>query len=120
MSKTSVAHPAHPSPVPEPVRERVERGRRLFEERGDLIEHEGRGVYRVPSCAGKRSYKVDLALFGGEEACSCPDAKRGHICKHLVAASIHRARVVATRPAARFVKGVVPELTDLDRLPVAL
>ncbi len=106
MVERSLARSGHA--VPEPVRERVLRGRRLFEERGAEITHEGRGVYSVPSCTGKRTYRVDLGILGGEESCSCPDHQRGHTCKHLIAASIHRARVVATRAPARFRKVAGP------------
>jgi hypothetical protein len=74
---------------------------------GREIEHEGRGVYRVPSCSGQGvTYAVDLAVFGGEESCNCPDRERP--CKHLIAATIFRAkartrarREQAERTAAR-------------------
>ena len=73
---------------------------------GREIEHQGKGVYSVPSCSGEGSYEVDLAVFGGEESCNCPD--RARPCKHLVAATIFRAkartrarREQAERTAAR-------------------
>jgi uncharacterized Zn finger protein len=63
---------------------------------GQEIEHECRGWYSVPSCSGEGSYEVNLGVFGGEESCSCPD--RARPCKHLVAATIFRAKA---RTAAR-------------------
>jgi hypothetical protein len=87
--------------VPAPTRERVLRGLDLYREHGDEIEHEGHGVYTVPGCSGG-SYTVDLVPFGGEESCSCPDYRRhkrtGTSCKHIVAATIYRAK---GRAAAR-------------------
>ena len=83
---------------------------------GREIEHQGRGVYSVPSCSGQGvTYAVDLAVFGGEESCNCPDRERP--CKHLVAASITRAkarmaarRAQAERTAARASRGNVAAL----------
>jgi hypothetical protein len=77
---------------------RVQRGRDLYAEHGDKITHEGRGVYTVPGCAGG-AYRVDLAVFGGAESCSCPDHRhhREYSCKHLIAATIHRAKTTARR-----------------------
>ncbi len=79
-------------PAPPPTREL--RGIMLYRLRGDEITHEGRGVYLVPGCSGG-SYTVDLAVFGGEESCNCPD--RAPVCKHLVAATIYRAKTTARR-----------------------
>ncbi len=82
---------------------------------GAEIEHEGKGVYSVPSCSGEGSYEVDLAVFGGEESCNCPDRERP--CKHLIAASITRAkarmaarRAQAERTAARASRGNLADL----------
>ncbi len=74
---------------------------------GQEIEHEGHEKYTVPSCSGEGSYEVDLKVFTDEpESCSCPDRERP--CKHLVAATISRAkartralREQAERTAAR-------------------
>ena len=68
------------------------RGLALYRDHGDEIQHEGHGVYTVPSCSGG-TYTVDLAVFGGEESCDCPD--RAPVCKHMVAATIHRAKTSA-------------------------
>ncbi len=78
---------------------RLQRGITLAQERGEEIILEGRGVYEVPGCSGG-TYTVDLAVFGGEESCSCPDHTRHPelTCKHLAAASLHRAK---SRAAAR-------------------
>ncbi len=75
---------------------RLQRGITLAQERGEEIIHEGRGVYIVPGCSGG-SYRVDLAVFGGEETCSCPDHTRHPelTCKHLAAAAIFRAKARA-------------------------
>ena len=59
----------------------------------------GRGWYRVPGCSGG-TYTVYLAVLGGEECCDCPDF--GHredvaICKHIVAATMHRAQGAVMR-----------------------
>ena len=78
-------------------KERAMRGLALWgSSLGEEITHEGKGVYSVPSCSGEGTYEVDLAVFGGEESCSCPDRERP--CKHLIAATIHRAK---RRAAAR-------------------
>ena len=80
-----------------PWKERAMRGLALWgSPLGAEIEHEGRGVYSVPSCSGQGTYTADLAVFGEEESCNCPD--RARPCKHLVAATIFRAKA---RTAAR-------------------
>jgi uncharacterized Zn finger protein len=101
MDTNTVAH-QRPTTTHEGTRALALRGLKLFEERGEEIEHEGHGVYTVPGCSGG-SYRVDLAVFGGEETCSCPDHARHpeHTCKHLIAASIYRAK---SRAAARGTK----------------
>jgi predicted nucleic acid-binding Zn ribbon protein len=74
------------------------RGIALYRDRGVEIEHEGRGIYTVPGCS-EGTYTVDLAIFGGDESCSCPD-HRSHpeyTCKHLIAATIFRAKVSGER-----------------------
>ncbi len=91
-----------------PFKERALRGLALWgDPLGRQIEHQGKGVYSVPSCSGEGSYEVDLKVFTDEpESCSCPDRERP--CKHLVAATIFRAkartralREQAERTAAR-------------------
>ena len=73
------------------------RGLALYRDHADEIIQEGRGVYTIPGCSGG-NYTVDLAVFGGDESCTCPDFERRHdTCKHLVAATIYRAK---TRAAA--------------------
>ena len=69
------------------------RGLALYRDYADEIAHEGRGVYTVPGCSGG-TYTVNLAVFGGEESCSCPDHRNHpeYTCKHLVAATIYRAK----------------------------
>ncbi len=82
MASTTIAQPAHP-----PTREL--RGLALYRERGDEIKHIGHGRYEVPGCSGG-SYRVDLAVFGDEQSCSCPD--RAPVCKHIICATIYRAK----------------------------
>jgi predicted nucleic acid-binding Zn finger protein len=77
---------------------RLQRGVRLFNERGHEITRTTGGTYRVPSCSGEASYHVYL---GEVTTCSCPDSRRakqdGEYCKHVHAAAI----VAAKRWAAR-------------------
>ena len=73
--------------APPPTREL--RGLKLYREHGDEIIHEGHGVYTVPGCSGG-TYAVDLAVFDGEQSCSCPD--RAPVCKHIIGATIYRAK----------------------------
>jgi uncharacterized Zn finger protein len=86
MDNVRIARPAPPST-------REQRGLALYREHGDEITHEGHGAYTVPGCSGG-SYTVDLAVFGGEECCDCPDHQRHPelTCKHLAAAAIFRAK----------------------------
>lgn len=71
-----------------PWMERVLRGMALWaSELGDEIRPLGGGQYSVPSSSGEAAYTVALA---GDESCDCPDRVRP--CKHLIAATIHRAR----------------------------
>ncbi len=98
------------------------RGLKLFRDLGAQIIHEGHGVYTVPGCSGG-TYRVDLAVFGGEESCSCPDHNRHpeKTCKHIFAATVARAKarmrartVQAERTAARASRGNVASLTSLS------
>lgn len=79
-----------------PPANRELRGLALYRDHGDEITNEGHGVYSVPGCSGG-TYTVDLAVFGGEESCSCPDHRRHpeHTCNHLVAATLYRAKTRA-------------------------
>ena len=70
------------------------RGIVLYRERGEEIEHQGRGRFTVPGCSGG-SYTVNLAIFSfaGEQSCTCPDTPpAGEVCKHVHAATIARAK----------------------------
>ena len=105
-------------PAPPPTREL--RGLALFRDHGEEIEHEGHGVYTVPGCSGG-TYRVDLAPFGGEESCTCPDFQRHkQPCKHTYAATISRAKSRAKarreqdqRTASRAVRGSLAPLAGL-------
>ncbi len=77
------------SATPRTTPTRELRGLALHRERGHEIEHIGKGVYSVPGCSGG-SYRVDLAVFDGEQSCSCPD--RAPVCKHIICATIYRAK----------------------------
>ncbi len=76
---------------------RLQRGVRLFAERGHEIERTTANTYRVPSCTGSGSYLVYLDL----RACLCPDHRRakeaGERCKHFHAAYIFAAKRRAAR-----------------------
>ncbi len=104
--------------APPPPATRELRGLALYRERGDEIKHIGHGIYTVTECSGG-SYRVDLAVFDGEETCSCPDHARHpeHSCKHLLAATVHRAKSRAKarreqhqRTASRAARGSVASL----------
>ncbi len=76
---------------------RLQRGVRLFQERGAEIERTTAHTYKVPSCSGEGAYLVWTDL----RACTCPDHIRakaaGERCMHVIAAEI----VLAKRRAAR-------------------
>ncbi len=76
---------------------RLQRGVRLFNERGSEIERLEIHTYAVPSCSGDETYTV----FTDMGCCSCPDHRRakaaGEACKHRVAVEVF----VAKRRAAR-------------------
>ncbi len=82
MIEQSLAQPAPPST-------RELRGLALYRDHHDEIKHTGHGRYEVPGCSGGR-YEVNLAIAGGTESCNCPD--RAPVCKHLIAATIFRAK----------------------------
>ena len=70
---------------------RQQRGITLFREHGEQIEHVEGWRWRVPSCSGSGAYLVDLRA----ESCECPDrppSEAGEVCKHVVAATIARAK----------------------------
>ncbi len=81
-----------------PKSTRLERGVRLYRERGHEITRTTGGTYRVPSCSGEASYHVYL---GEVTCCSCPDHRRareaGEFCKHVHAAYIFSAKARAAR-----------------------
>jgi bifunctional pyridoxal-dependent enzyme with beta-cystathionase and maltose regulon repressor activities len=76
---------------------RLQRGVRLFLERGQEIDRTTAHTDRVPSCSGEGFYLVWTDM----RACTCPDHRTakaaGERCKHVVAAEI----VLAKRRAAR-------------------
>lgn len=76
---------------------RLQRGVRLFQDRGHEIERIAAHTYSVPSCIGEGSYVAYTDL----RCCTCPDhasAKAsGERCKHVIAAEI----VLSKRRAAR-------------------
>ena len=77
---------------------RLQRGIRLFHERGHEITRTPGGTYRVPSCTDEARYVVYLGEF---EFCSCPDHRHakqaGERCKHAHAAEIAAAKRRAAR-----------------------
>ena len=82
---------------------RMERGVRLYFERGHEITPTTAHTYRVPACSGIGTYIVHLDLG----CCSCVDSERRRErgdrtpCKHLVAASILASKRRAARRARR-------------------
>ncbi len=93
MTNRSLAHPAPPAKLTRELR-----GLALFRDHGDEVVHIGHGRYEVPGCSGG-TYRVDLAVFGGTESCSCPD--RAPVCKHIFCASIYRAKAKAAARRAK-------------------
>ncbi len=81
-----------------PETDRLQRGVRLFRERGAEITRTTGGTYIVPSCTGEGHYVVYL---GQITTCSCPDSRRakdaGEFCKHVHAAHIAAAKRRAAR-----------------------
>jgi predicted nucleic acid-binding Zn finger protein len=83
--------------IPPKTTTRLQRGIRLFIERGHEITRTAGGTYIVRSCTGGT-----YVVYAGEFAfCSCPDHRRakefGEVCKHRVAVEI----LIAKRRAAR-------------------
>ena len=76
---------------------RCDRGINLYWQHRDSIERTGPSSYLDPSCSSNEMYRVDLEL----QYCSCPDHQKakelGVRCKHLVAATIYRAKGRAAR-----------------------
>jgi hypothetical protein len=95
MATPSLAQPAHSS-TPDlehvsGVAVRVLRGQKLYQEHAEEIRFED-GVWLVPSQHNATSiYEVHLGRRG--ESCECQDFEhRGGSCKHVVAATIARAK----------------------------
>ena len=78
------------APAPPFTRETItKKALRLYPER--TVEPLGHGRYSVEGTDG--FYEVDLAVFGGEESCSCPDFQRHQApCKHIHAGTLYRAK----------------------------
>ena len=88
---------AEATTVPQAVQTREQRGIALALERGEEIEHLGRGRFSVPGCSGG-PYEVRLAILDDVESCTCPDfteprrgREPGEPCKHIFAATMVRA-----------------------------
>ncbi len=83
-----------------PKTTRLQRGIRLFNERGAEIERLEIHTYAVPSCSGDETYTVYTDL----SCCTCPDHRRakeaGELCKHRVAVEIFTAKRRAVRRRA--------------------
>ncbi len=117
MAETTIAHPTRPTT-------REQRGLKLFEERGRLIERVAPDFYLVPSQDGERFYHVDYR----DETCDCPDHEhRRATCLHIYAVGIslakRRAKAVrcsgcGERHPRREMAEVGPELAEhgLDAL----
>ncbi len=76
-----------------PPSTRLQRGIRLYQERGHEITRTEGGTFKVPSCSGDTFYVVYLGEF---TFCSCPDSRKakdqGEYCKHVHAAYIAQAK----------------------------
>ncbi len=83
-----------------PKTTRLQRGIRLFNERGAEIERLEIHTYAVPSCSGDETYTVYTDL----SCCTCPDHRHakeaGELCKHRVAVEIFTAKRRAVRRRA--------------------
>ena len=87
MSESSVAQERQRQRAERMARER--RGKALYRERGEEIEHVEDRIWAVPSCSGEGAYLVDLLA----ETCGCPDfGHREQNCKHIYAAAIASAK----------------------------
>ncbi len=80
-----------------PPTTRLQRGIRLFRDKGHEITRLEIHTYAVPSCSGDEAYTV----FTDLSCCTCADHRRaktaGEACKHRVAVEVF----VAKRRAAR-------------------
>lgn len=91
--------------------DRITRGVSLYREHGHEIADVGDGFYLVPSNTNKNhSYLVDLQ----HEVCDCPD--RNEQCKHLIAATIARAKLIGGGfpPEGKILGCVAFEVETLD------
>ncbi len=84
MDTARIAHPA-------PLDTRELRALMLAEERFEEIagSHRG-GTYTVPSLHGEHTY--DVTYTAREESCHCRDWEFGHVCYHVMAAAVVRAK----------------------------
>jgi hypothetical protein len=110
MANSIIAHPAQ-----EP-NTRVERGRRLFEERYNEIEHLEGDVWSVPS--GNLLTSAYLVRLGDTPACECKDFEYRHVtCYHQVAAQMAESK---SRPCScsrnRVLGRFLSEVTEDDGL----
>ncbi len=80
-----------------PKTTRLQRGVRLFRDKGREIERLEIHTYAVPSCSGDEAYTV----FTDMGCCTCPDHRRakeaGELCKHRVSVEIFTAKRRAAR-----------------------
>ncbi len=80
-----------------PPTTRLQRGVRLFRERGHEIERLEIHAYSAPSCSGDEKYTVYTDL----RCCTCPDHRRakaaGERCEHVIAVEIGLAKRRAAR-----------------------
>ncbi len=111
MDTTTVAHPPTPNT-------RELRALELYRARGREIVLVDADTYEVPSCSGRVPYVVDLR----DESCTCRDFEiRGENCKHILAASVKRAKkrgATARRLAALEERARHEGLDPDDRLEV--
>jgi hypothetical protein len=108
VTKTSLAQPAHQSTTG------VDRGRQLWEEHADEIRFDSaEKVWLVPSqSSGTSVYEVTLGRRG--EFCECADFEfRGEACKHIIAATISKAKTaICSGCGDRFRHRELEEVTE--------
>lgn len=70
------------------------------------VAHKSKRIYSVRSQSGQHTYLVNL----DNRFCTCPDSRKGHVCKHRIAAYL-------IEQASQAVREVSPELSTARELP---
>ncbi len=101
---------AHPAPQESTTREL--RALAIAEEHFETIAASYRGgTYLVPSCSGRGAYRVSYTHR--EESCGCRDWEFGHVCQHILAVDVVKAKSgVCEGCGKRFRHRELVEVTD--------